>query len=93
MSSASQPDTAAVPVDDGCQVQKPMLYGDVCNVDGPRLAGAFDIRVFEQIRENLSLLLPFGKIHLWVDNIDAHFTHKPHGSEAAGFEFLQPQLL
>ena len=61
-----------------------MLYGDVCNVDGPRLVGAFDIRVFEQIRENLSLLL---------DSIDAHFTHKPHGSEAAGFESLQPQLL
>ena len=50
---------------DGCQVQKPMLYGDVCNVDGPRLAGAFDIHVFEQIRENLSLLLPFGKVHLY----------------------------
>ena len=70
-----------------------MLYGDVCNVDGPRLVGAFDIHVFEQIRENLSLLLPFGKVHLWVDSIDAHFTHKPHGSEAAGFESLQPQLL
>ena len=35
-----------------------------------------------------SLLLPFGKIHLGEDIIDAHFTHKPHGSEAAGSESL-----
>ena len=70
-----------------------MLYGDVGNVDGPRPVGTFNVYVFEQIRENLGFLLPFGKIHLGVDSIDAHFTHKPHGSEAAGFESLQPQLL
>ena len=84
---------AAVPVYDGCQIEESMPYGDVCNVDGPRLIGAPDVHVFEHIWEDLGFFLPFGKIHPGINGIDAHFTHKPHGSEAAGLESLHPQLL
>ena len=57
-----------------------------------RLVGPLSDRL-TQIWEDLGFFLPFGKIHPGINGIDAHFTHKPHGSEAAGLESLHPQLL
>ena len=68
-------DAAAVPVDDGCQIDIAMFQRDVGDVDGPCLVRLLDIHIPQQVRHHLRLLLPLGKIHLRIDGVNAHLAH------------------
>ena len=66
---------AAVPVDDGCQINETVLQGDVGDVDGPCLVRLLNIHMLQQVGHHLRLLLPLGKVHLRIDGVDAHLAH------------------
>ena len=85
-------DAAAIPVDDCGQIDKPMLYGDICDVDRPRLIRSGDNCIPEQIWAYLRLLHSFGKVQLWVNGVDSHFIHVSAGLAPADMMALGFQL-
>lgn len=52
-------DTAAVPVNDGCQIQESVLHRNVGNVDRPRLVWTRYIGIPKQIRNHSALCRHF----------------------------------
>ena len=84
-------DAAAVPVNDGCQIQESVLHRDVGDVDGPRLVWTRYIGIPKQIRNHSFPLQTLRKVRLWVDRIDGHFGHPascllPSDAIAAAFQ-------
>lgn len=68
-------DVAAVPVDDGRQIQESVLDGNVGDINGPCLIGPVDNYVTQQVWHDLRVLQALGKVHLWINSLDAHLAH------------------
>ena len=68
-------DIAAVPVDDGRQVQEAVPDGDVGDIDRPCLVRPVDDRVAQEVGHDLRMLAPLGEVRTRVKGFDAHFAH------------------
>ena len=71
--------TAAVPVDNGCQKQESVFHLDVGDINRPCLVRPCDIRIAEKVRHNRRSLLALGEVWLWIDWIYRHFRHPAPG--------------
>ena len=70
-------DTAAVSVNDGCQVQEAVFHWNVGDDDGPRLIRTCYISIPKQIRDHSRTLQTLRKVRLRIDRINGHFGHPP----------------
>ncbi len=68
-------DIATEPVDNGREIQKPMLQPDVGDVGAPDLIHAHDRDVTQEIRKDPVLGIPLGQPRLGIDSFQ---THQPH---------------
>ena len=67
--------TAAVPVDHGCQIQEPSPDGNIGNINGPCLVWPVYHRITQEIGTYLGLLHPLRKIHFRINGINVHLIH------------------
>ena len=67
--------TAAVPVDHGCQIQEPSPNGNIGNINGPCLVWPVYHRITQEIGTYLGLLHPLRKIHFRINGINVHLIH------------------
>ena len=67
--------TAAVPVDYGCQIQEPSPDGNIGNINRPCLVWPVYHRITQEIGTYLGLLHPLRKIHFRINGINVHLIH------------------
>ena len=56
-----------------------LMFRNICNINRPCLIWLVYDGISKEIRTYLSLLHPFGKIHLRIDWINIHFIHVTSG--------------
>ena len=79
----------AAPVDERREVHVASLHRDVGDVNRPNLVWELRFVIPQQVRHDGLLEVPFGKVDLRINGMDAHVPHEsPHGLSADVITFL-----